>query len=186
MPRTGHERLRILAEGKFTRLVAAGHWEWVERINVSGAVVIAPITEDRRLVLIRQYRIPLAAAVLELPAGLSGDTPDAAGEELIETARRELLEETGYEASRWQWLLDGPSSPGLTDESYHLYLATGCRQIAPGGGDAHEKIEVLTAPLEGIDAWLEVKRREGVVIDPKIYIGLYFIRSPSPTGRGSG
>ena len=180
-------QLRVLAEGKFTPLVAAGHWEWVERVNVSGAVVIAPITEDRRLVLIRQYRIPVAAAVLELPAGLSGDTPDAAGEDLIEAARRELLEETGYEASRWRWLLDGPSSAGLTDESYHFYLATGCRKVAPGGGDADEKIEVLTAPLDGIDAWLEGKRREGLVIDPKIYIGLYFIglrkeqnHSPAP------
>ncbi len=186
MPRTGHEQIRVLAEGKFTRLVMEGRWEWVERVNTSGAVVIAPITADRRLILVRQYRIPLAAAVLELPAGLSGDTPDAAGEDLIEAARRELREETGYEASQWRWLLHGPSSPGLTDESYHLYLATGCRKVGPGGGDAQEKIEVLTAPLDGIDQWLEGKRREGLVIDPKIYIGLYFLRSPSPSGRGPG
>ena len=73
------EPLRVLAEGKFTRLVATGHWEWVERVNVSGGVVILPITEDRQLVLVQQYRIPVHAPVLELPAGLAGDIPGRGG-----------------------------------------------------------------------------------------------------------
>ena len=170
------EPIRVLAEGKFTRLVAAGRWEWVDRVNVSGGVVILPITEDRQLVLVQQYRIPVHAQVIELPAGLAGDRPDAAGEALIEAARRELLEETGYEADQWRWLLDGPSSAGLTSESFHLFLARGARKVAPGGGDASEQIEVLVAPLDGIDDWLDQRRRSGIVIDPKIYMGLYFAR----------
>jgi ADP-ribose pyrophosphatase len=169
------EPLRVLAEGKFTRLVAQGHWEWVQRVNVSGGVVVLPITADRQVVLVRQYRIPLHATVLELPAGLAGDNPGAAGEALIEAARRELLEETGYAASRWQWLLEGPSSAGLTNESFHLFLAQDARKVAPGGGDASEQIEVIVTPLEGIDAWLAAERRAGLVIDPKIYTGLYFV-----------
>jgi ADP-ribose pyrophosphatase len=167
-------QLRILAEGKFTRLVAANHWEWVERINTTGAVVIVPITADRRIVLIEQYRIPLRSRVLELPAGLVGDVPGAADEPLLEAARRELLEETGYEAAHWQRLIEGPSSAGLTTEMYHLFLAGDARKVGAGGGDAQEQIDVVIAPLDGIDAWLEEKRRTGIVIDPKIYMGLYF------------
>ena len=151
-------------------------------------MVIAPITEDRRLVLIRQYRIPLAAAVLELPAGLCGDSPGAAGEDLIEAARRELLEETGYEASRWRWLLDGPSSAGLTDESYHLYLATGCRKVGPGGGDAQEKIEVLTAPLDGIDAMAGGQATRGHCDRSEDLHWAVFLGAspPLPPGEGRG
>jgi ADP-ribose pyrophosphatase len=112
---------------------------------------------------------------LELPAGLAGDSPGAAGEALLEAARRELLEETGYAADRWQWLLEGPSSAGLTSESFHLFLAQDARKVAAGGGDASERIEVVVTPLEGIDQWLAAERRAGLVIDPKIYTGLYFV-----------
>jgi 8-oxo-dGTP pyrophosphatase MutT (NUDIX family) len=92
---------RILAEGKFLRLVVENGWEWVERRNTQGAVVIAAITEHNEIVLIEQYRIPLAARVIELPAGLAGDEPGSRHEALIEAARRELLEETGYFGSTW-------------------------------------------------------------------------------------
>ena len=170
------EPIRVLAEENSPRLVAAGHWEWVERVNVSGGVVILPITEDRQLVLVQQYRIPVHAQVLELPAGLAGDSPAAANEALIEAARRELLEETGYEAPRWRWLLEGPSSAGLTNESFHFFLAEGAQKVAAGGGDASEQIEVILAPLEGINAWLADRRRAGIIIDPKIFMGLYFVR----------
>ena len=90
---------RVLAEGKYLRLVAESGWEWVERLNASGAAVIAALTDDRRLVLVEQYRIPLHARVLDLPAGLVGDEPGAAGEAMIDAARRELFEETGYEGA---------------------------------------------------------------------------------------
>ena len=174
--RNDQRKLRVLGEGKFTRLVVADHWEWVERLNASGGVVIAAITTDRELVLVEQYRIPLDARVLELPAGLAGDSPEVADEPLVEAARRELLEETGYEASDWRLLIDGPSSAGLTNESFHFFLARNARKVAAGGGDAQEDIRVVVAPLDGIDAWLESQRRLGLVIEPKIYLGLYFAR----------
>ena len=123
MPSSVPRSSRVVAEGKFLRLVVADHWEWVERVNASGGAVIVAVTPDRHLVLVEQYRIPIGARLLELPAGLAGDTPDAAGEATIEAARRELLEETGYEASDWQMLIEGYSSAGLTNESYHLFLA---------------------------------------------------------------
>ena len=110
---TSNER-RVLAEGKYLRLVAQSGWEWVERMNASGAAVIAAVTDDERLILVEQYRIPMQCRVLDLPAGLVGDDPAAAGEAMIDAARRELFEETGYEGTDWhlavQW--SGFARPG--------------------------------------------------------------------------
>jgi ADP-ribose pyrophosphatase len=165
---------RILAEGKYLRLVVGNGWEWVDRVNTSGAVVIVAVTEDARLVLVEQYRVPLAARVIELPAGLTGDTPDVAHEAAIQAARRELLEETGYEADRWEYLIDGPSSAGLATEAYSLFLARDARKVGPGGGDAAEDIEVHAIPLAEVESWILAKRHSGILADPKIFAGLYF------------
>jgi ADP-ribose pyrophosphatase len=165
---------QVFAEGKFVRLVRRGRWEWAQRTNCSHAVVIAAVTLDRHLVLIDQYRVPLGARVIELPAGLVGDDAGKEQEPPLHAARRELLEETGYEAPRWEALLDGPSSPGMTDESYTLFLARGARQVAPGGGEPEEDIRVHAVPLGQVEAWAEAKRAAGTIVDPKIYTGLYF------------
>jgi ADP-ribose pyrophosphatase len=169
-----HPNRNILAQGKFLRAVAADGWEWVERTNTSGAVVIAAVTEDRRLVLVEQYRIPLAARVIELPAGLTGDTPGTEREPEIDAARRELLEETGFEADDWQFLIDGPSSAGLAAEVYSLFLARNARRVGPGGGDHDEDILVHVVPLGEVEAWLQAKRESGILVDPKIFAGVYF------------
>jgi ADP-ribose pyrophosphatase len=165
---------RTLCEGNFLRLVSGSGWEWVERINARGAAVIAALTEDRRLVLVEQYRVPMQARVVDLAAGLVGDEPGAAGEAMVEAARRELLEETGFEAPGLEAVVSGPASPGLATECYTLFLARNARQVAPGGGDDKEDIEVHVVLLDEIHAWLEAKRRSGAVIDPKIYLALYF------------
>ncbi len=97
-----------LAEGKFLRLVRRGHWEYADRTNARGAVVILAITDDAKIVLTEQFRIPLDRPTIEMPAGLAGDTPGDALDDganatqrlgwLEATARRELIEETGYSA----------------------------------------------------------------------------------------
>jgi ADP-ribose pyrophosphatase len=171
-----NERI-VLAEGQYLRLVAQSGWEWVERVNASGAAVIAALTEDKCLVLVEQYRIPMQCRVLDLPAGLVGDDPGTAGEAMIDAARRELFEETGYEGGDWHFAVCGPASPGLTTEVYSLYLLRGAKKTGPGGGDAREDIEVHVVPLAGIDAWLDAKRQSGVVVDPKIYLGRCFLQS---------
>jgi nicotinamidase/pyrazinamidase len=170
-------RRHALCEGRFVRLMAAGGWEWAERTNSREAAVVMAVTTDNRVVLVEQYRIPLGKRVIELPAGLVGDEPGMAAEDLIEAARRELLEETGYESPDWQHVLEGPSSPGLTNETFNLFIARDARQVAAGGGDEGEDIEVHLVPLDGIDAWLVQKRRGGAAIDPKIYAGLYLLYS---------
>jgi ADP-ribose pyrophosphatase len=178
---TDNER-RVLAEGKFLRLVAQLGWEWVERTNCTDAAVIAAVTDDQCLVLVEQYRIPLACRVLDLPAGLVGDEPGDAGEATIDAARRELFEETGYESTDWRYVLHGPASPGLTTEAYSLFIVRGARRTGAGGGDARESIEVHTVPLAELDDWLDAKQRGGVVIDPKIYLAMYFLERSAAGG----
>ena len=171
--KTDNQR-RELATGRFLRLVAQSGWEWVERVNASGAAVIAAVTDDQKLILVEQYRIPMQCRVVDLPAGLVGDDPGTEGEAMLDAARRELFEETGYEGDDWQEAVSGPASPGLATEVYTLFIARGVRKIGPGGGDARECIEVHTVPLADLDVWLDAKRQSGVVVDPKIYLGRYF------------
>jgi len=166
----------ILAAGRFVRLVCESGWEWAERTNSSGVVAVVAVTDAGQLVLTEQFRPPLAARVLDLPAGLSGDVPGAEDEALLVAARRELLEETGYESARWQWLTEGPTSAGLTNEVLTFFLAAQAKRVADGGGDASEEIDVHVVPLAEAETWLEEKRTAGVLIDPKIYAGLYFGR----------
>ena len=147
-------------------------------MNVSEAVIVVPITADRQLVLVEQYRIPLGCRVIELPAGLVGDTLGSEHESLAEAACRELLEETGYEAAAMEFLVAGPSSPGLVNEVYSFFLARDARRVGLGGGDASERIHVHLVPLNEADAWLEQKRSAGMAVDPRVYAGLYFANSP--------
>ena len=102
-----------LCRGKFLELLKEGRWEYVRRVNASGAVMIVAVTEEGELLLVEEYRVPLHARTVGLPAGISGDEGE---ESSLQSARRELEEETGYRADSWTYLLAGPSSPGLTTE----------------------------------------------------------------------
>ncbi|KAA0016181.1 NUDIX domain-containing protein [Antrihabitans cavernicola] len=92
-----------------------------EVVEHYGAVAVAALDADDRLVLIRQYRHPVGARLLELPAGLI----DKPGEDPLAAAQRELAEETGLAAQRWSVLVDIALSPGFTDEALRIYLAEG-------------------------------------------------------------
>ena len=164
-----------LYAGKFLALVKEGHWEYADRTNASGAAIIVAVTQDRKLVLVEQYRIPVHARTIELPAGIIGDEPGGSGETQAEAAGRELAEETGYEAGRIEELTHGPASSGLTSETVTLFLATQLRRAGPGGGVAHEDITVHEVPLVEVQEWLQAKANSGLLIDPKVYAGLYFV-----------
>ncbi len=166
----------IISEGKFIRLLSQNGWEYVERTNCTGVVIIVPVTDDGRVVLTEQYRIPMGKSVIEFPAGLVDDKA-ARSEETIETAaRRELLEETGYAVGELQQLLSGPVSAGLTSEQVTFCLATALTKRSLGGGVGSEAIKVYEVPLKDIDAWLERATAEGKLVDPKVYAGLYLIK----------
>jgi len=119
------------------------------------------------------------ARVVELPAGLAGDSPEFQGEDLAEAARRELLEETGYEARRMTFLVDGPPSAGMTTEIFSLYLAEDLVKTGAGGGDHTEDLTVHEIPLADVPAWLADQRRRGVLLDLRIYAALYFLEHAS-------
>jgi ADP-ribose pyrophosphatase len=165
---------KILFDGKHIQLQSRGSWEFAARKKVTGIVGIIAVTDDRKLLLVEQYRPPVNAKVIELPAGLAGDVPGHATEELVAAAKRELLEETGYHAEHWQMVCDGTTSAGITNEVITLFLATGLQKVSDQHGDATESIVLHEAPLPGIDDWLTGQRKAGKLIALKVYAGLYF------------
>ena len=167
----------VLAETPFLRFVRRDGWSYVQRPNICGIVGIVPRTVDGEVVLIEQYRKPLGHTVIEWPAGLAGDLPGAENEPLEAAARRELLEETGYDSDEWRKLFVGVSSPGLTDEEITFFLADNARRVSEGGGDDSEQITVHVVPLEEVDTWLAEKVAEGHHLDAKVYGGLYFLKT---------
>lgn len=177
--RASHPRppAQKLHTSKFLSLIKEGHWEYVDRVNATGAALILAVTPDRKILLVEQYRIPVHTRTIELPAGITGDEPGNSNESHAEAARRELLEETGYDAERIEALTTGPACSGITSERVTLFRATGLRRTGKGGGVAHEEITVHEVPLAGIISWLEAKAKTGILIDPKVYAGLFFLKS---------
>ena len=165
-----------LCESKYLRLLKRGPWEYVQRTHPAGAVVIVAVTDDDRVVLTDQWRVPVGRRVIEMPAGIVGDEPDQADEPRLEAARRELLEETGYEADEWCEALTSVSSAGLTDETVTFFLARGLRRVAAGGGIAHEKILVHLVPLSEFDLWLDQRLAAGYQVDGRLYSGIWLWR----------
>jgi ADP-ribose pyrophosphatase len=165
----------ILGEGRYLILKRVDGWEWVERRKVSGIAVIVAVTDGHEAVLVEQYRPPVQSRMLEWPAGLVGDEESPDEEHILDAANRELEEETGFRAAELSVITEGPPSSGQSSEMVTFIRATGLTRVGKGGGVGGEDIKVHLAPLAEIDAWLEVRAKEGLLIDPKIYTGLYFV-----------
>ncbi len=119
-------------------------------IRHPGAALAVPVLDDGRVVVLRQYRFAVASRILEFPAG----TLDA-GEDPLTTMRRELQEEAGYSAERWDPLGAMLPCPGYSDEVIHLFLARELSALAvPPAGDDDEDLEVLLLEPEALDAAL--------------------------------
>ncbi|WUI35185.1 NUDIX hydrolase [Nocardia sp. NBC_00416] len=115
-----------------------------EVVEHHGAVAVAAVDDDGRVVLIRQYRHPLGARLLELPAGLI----DIAGEDPLQAAQRELAEETGLAAREWSVLVDVALSPGFTDEALRVYLARGLTETErPAPEHEEADLELVRMPV---------------------------------------
>lgn len=166
---------KVLGTGKFLRLLNVDGWEYIERRNSTGIVVIIAVTDDACLLLIEQLRPAVARKVIELPAGLAGDIAGQESEALTIAAERELLEETGYTAKQMEFLGEGPPSAGQSTEVVTLFLATDLKRKSAGGGDESEDITVHKVPLSKAARWLaEREASSECYVDPKVYSGLYF------------
>jgi len=168
---------RTLCGGRFLELRVRNGWEFVHRPHVSDVAVLVAVTPAGEAVFVEQYREPVQARMIEWPAGLVGDEEDRRDEHLLEAAGRELEEETGMRAKKLEVIRRGPSSGGLTSEVVTFLRASGLEKVSAGGGLDDEDITVHLVPLDEADAWLAVREREGLLIDPKVYAGLYFLRA---------
>ena len=168
--------VKVLAKGRHLQLVSRDGWEFAERPNVTGIVIIVAVTPEGNVILVEQNRPPVGGRVIELPAGLAGDIVGSEAEALEEAARRELLEETGYRAESFIKLFEGPPSAGLSSEVLTFFRAEGLTKVEDGGGDDSEDIQIHEVPLKNITEWLKNRAAtEGVQIDPKIFAGLFFV-----------
>lgn len=164
-----------LFNGRWLRIRKRGTWEFAERTNPGGAVIVVATTDADEVLFVEQYRVPIECLTIEMPAGLVGDIEGQAHEGVVETAQRELEEETGYRAGRIDFVMAGPSSAGMSNEQVAFVRARGLQRVGPGGGDETEEIVVHHVPREGVAAWLAGRAAAGYSIDPKLYAGLYFL-----------
>lgn len=136
-----------------------------EIVEHPGAVAIIPVTDEGRIILVRQFRYPINRVTMELPAGKLelGETPEA-------TALRELAEETGLTASRLEKLTEFVVAPGYTTERITVYKATGLSP-ATAKGDTDEFIETVDLSLDEALAMV----RDGRIFDAKTIIGLLWL-----------
>lgn len=164
----------VLYEGQWLRLVKRGKWESCERTHADGmAVIVIAVTPDDEVLFVEQYRVPLGARTIEMPAGLVGD--DHASDTLAAAARRELIEETGWEPARVEVLLVGPTSSGMSNERIAFVRARDLRKVGAGGGVDSEDIIVHAVPRHEAPAWLIRKQAEGYELDLKLWAGLWMI-----------
>lgn len=152
-------------QGRFITAKRRGKWEYVSRARgIKAAVILA--VEDGHVLLVEQYRVPLGANCIELPAGLIGDHDE--GEDVLTSAARELEEETGYRAGSLELVGEFFSSPGMVSECFTLVRATGLTKVGDGGGVDGENIVVHRVALGDLPSFVRAKRAEGCVVDVKL------------------
>jgi ADP-ribose pyrophosphatase len=141
-----------------------------EYIRHPGAVAVVALTEDRKLLLERQYRYPARREFIEIPAGKIDP-----GEARFATAKRELLEETGYVAQEWTRLCVLHTAIGYADEAIELYLARKLT-LQERKLDAGEFLETFMLPFDDAVAMV----RDGRISDVKTVAAILWVKAFLP------
>ncbi|MDO8558547.1 MAG: NUDIX hydrolase [bacterium] len=152
-----------------------GTWEMVKRKTYGRIVAVIALTPKKEVILIKIFRIPFKCRIIEACAGLM----DKKGESEPDMARRELLEETGYEVSRLRKLVSGPFNTSMLEDEIVYYLGTGARKIQEPELEDAEDIEVLKIPLKKLRTFLLHPPR-GVKADVKLFGILHLLKSKVP------
>ncbi|MDF5715360.1 MAG: NUDIX hydrolase [Rhizonema sp. NSF051] len=144
---------------------AEGEWECIRH---PGGALVVPVTADNQLVLVRQYRFAVQGRVLEFPAGTLEPN-----EEPLETIQREIQEETGYRAHKWQKLGEFFLAPGYSDEIIYAYIAQDLEKLeVPLQQDEDEDIEIVLFTPEQ----LEKAIKDGEPVDAKSISSFFLAR----------
>jgi 8-oxo-dGTP pyrophosphatase MutT (NUDIX family) len=183
-----------------TDVVDLGDGQRVERdvVRHPGAVGIIAVDDELRVLMVRQYRHPVAAMLWEPPAGLL----DVPGEAPLDAAARELFEETGHRAAQWSVLVDAFTSPGGSSEAVRIYLARGLSEVAADErhvGDGEERdmptrwvpldvarAAVLAGELHSPLCVMGILAAAGFLLDAVAAPGITFPRPPESVWLRSG
>lgn len=162
---------KVIFNGKFINLqvdtvkLPDGKESGREVVIHPGAAVVAALTEQDEILLIRQFRYPVGEVLWELPAGKLEKN-----EEPLECAKRELAEETGYGAREWRYISDFFTTPGFSNEVLYLYLASGLYP-EKREADSEEFIELHKVPYSKAVSMIS----SGEIKDAKTIIGILLI-----------
>ena len=160
----------ILLEGRHLSFLCRNGWEYVEHRTAPEAAMVVALTPNGEIVLTEEFRPALNAFVVSLPSGLVGDEGP---EDAAVAARRELAEETAHEAREFVRLARGPGSAGQSSEMVTFFLAEDARPAGEQAAHDRGKIRVHVVSIRSLPEWAKAREAEGVVVDPKIWAGLY-------------
>lgn len=138
-----------------------------EIVRHDGAAAVMAFTDQGKMLFVKQYRKAINQLSIEIPAGIM----DPEDEDGLQTAKRELEEETGFQARNWEFATSFYSTPGFSDEYLEIYEASGLNQVEnPLAQDDDETIELMTLTFE--EAWSEYGK--GLLRDSKSVFALFY------------
>jgi 8-oxo-dGTP pyrophosphatase MutT (NUDIX family) len=140
-------------------------------LNAPEWINVIALTDNNEVALVEQYRHGIDETTLEIPGGMVD-----AGEKPLEAAKRELLEETGFESDSWELLGKASSNPAILSNFTHIYMARDCKKTSPQQTDGHEDIKVHSLPIKEFLSLVD----EGVVHHSIVLAGVakFLIKYP--------
>ncbi|MBI2633673.1 MAG: NUDIX hydrolase [Parcubacteria group bacterium] len=145
-------------------------WEMAKRETCGGIAAIAAITSEKEVILILSFRVPFNDYVIEFPAGLADNN-----ERLVDTARRELLEETGYAVDDISLALIGPFNTGMVGDELAMFIGTNARYVQPPNLEDAEEIKVVKIAIDQLENFI-VESQMKLKIDVKIASMIPFLK----------